>query len=211
MRQRLDDYFYDESDVQSLYRQLREERAIKSRELQLVCKDGSLIKVVADIHGTFDRHGNLVELLGYLFDDSERKRLEAELDSAKRLQSVGALAGGAAHDFNNIITAISGYAALLLKQAEPGTLTHRSALAIQKAGDQASTLTRQLMEFSQKQLQDHQPFDMVLVLEQMRDMLLQLIGKDVGDRGNQGEVTTTLPDDLVPGRERDESFQAGSE
>ena len=97
-------------------------------------------------------------VLGFWLDITDRKNAEAERDrlrealhDAQKLEAIGRLAGGVAHDFNNMLTAIKGYSELLLAGLEPGTRPHHEAEQIRRAAEQASSLPEQLLAFARKQ------------------------------------------------------------
>ena len=112
-----------------------------------------------------------------LVDMAERKALESQLLQAQKMEAVGRLAGGVAHDFNNSLGVILGYTELLMRQAEE---PQRSKLAhILKATQRASGLTRQLLAFSRKQIVDPKVLDMNALLSDLQTMLARLIGEDI--------------------------------
>jgi PAS domain S-box-containing protein len=83
-------------------------------------------------------------------DITERKKLEAQLLQAQKMEAIGQLAGGIAHDFNNILTGILGYANMLKLEARDDELVYEAAITIEKAGERAAELTKQLLGFSRK-------------------------------------------------------------
>ena len=84
-------------------------------------------------------------------DVTEQRRLEEQPRQSQKLEAIGRLAGGVAHDFNNMLTAIGGYTALALDQALAGSALEDDPDEIRKATDRAALLTRQLLAFSRKQ------------------------------------------------------------
>src|SRR5262245_33408754 len=95
------------------------------------------------------------------------------------MEAIGRLAGGVAHDFNNLLTAILGYCDLLVDDLGPNDPRRGDVVEIQKAGERASTLTRQLLAFSRKQIIEPTLFDLNTVVMDVRKMLERLIGEDV--------------------------------
>jgi len=112
-------------------------------------------------------------------DISERKQLEIQLSHAQKMEAVGRLAGGIAHDFNNILTAIKTYSQLLRDGLPPDDARAIDAREIQKSADRASSLTRQLLAFSRKQLLQPRVIDLNDTVAEMERMLVRLIGEDV--------------------------------
>jgi len=108
--------------------------------------------------------------------DSLQKSRDGMLRSA-RLEAVGRLAGGVAHDFNNLIMIIKGYSEMLLDSATPDSRPQIEE--IKKAGDRASALTRQLLAFSRKQILEPQLLDPNQIVKNMVKMLQVLIGEDI--------------------------------
>jgi CheY-like chemotaxis protein len=95
------------------------------------------------------------------------------------MEAVGRLAGGIAHDFNNLLMVISGYTEVLLDRLTPGDPLHSKAAAIQQASDRATTLTRQLLAFSRKQLLELKVIDVNSIVEDMDRLLRPLIGENI--------------------------------
>jgi two-component system, cell cycle sensor histidine kinase and response regulator CckA len=111
-----------------------------------------------------------------LRDVTERRQLERELWRAQRLESVGRLAGGIAQDFNNLLTAIRGYAQLLLAQVEPGSVEHHHAIEIDHAADRAAALTAQLLAFGRRQVLQARPAELNRLVENLEGVLSRLVG-----------------------------------
>ncbi len=126
-----------------------------------------------------DEKGTVVGLIGLGFDITERKELEEQLLQSQKMEAVGRLAGGVAHDFNNILTAIMGYSDVLLEKLPPEDPLRRFPEGILETVDRASNLTNQLLAFSRRQ--DVQPEVLSLndVVADMERMLRRLIGEDV--------------------------------
>ncbi len=119
----------------------------------------------------------LTELKVHL-EERVRQRT-AELVRSQKLESVARLAGGVAHDFNNILMVINGYSALLLGQLQPGDPMYDPIDQIGIAGERATGLTRQLLAFSRQQKDDPQTISFHTLLLGMTEMLRRLIGEDI--------------------------------
>jgi two-component system, cell cycle sensor histidine kinase and response regulator CckA len=115
----------------------------------------------------------------YGSDVTERINLETQLRHAQKLESVGQLAAGVAHDFNNILTIIQGHADRLLDQCEGEAAITEPLKQISAAARRASSLTRQLLMFSRKQVMQPKVIDLNGVLGNMAKMLLRLLGEDI--------------------------------
>jgi len=121
----------------------------------------------------------------YGADVTEMLSLEAQFRHAQKLESVGQLAAGVAHDFNNILTVIQGYTECLLAQcSDPATAT--ALKQIGSATRRAAGLTRQLLMFSRKQVMQPTVLDLNLVLQNLANMLLRLLGEDITLEANYG-------------------------
>jgi two-component system, NtrC family, sensor kinase len=120
---------------------------------------------------------------------TERKRLEIELVQAQKMESIGRLAGGVAHDFNNILTVINGYTQLLLTDEDPGTPAFTNLREIEKSAEHAATLTRQLLAFGRKQVLQPKTVSLNRIVLDIEGMLRRLIGENI-------ELAMVLPNDL---------------
>ena len=121
--------------------------------------------------------GEISGVLGTYMDITERKHLEAQLIQSQKLETVGKLAGGVAHEFNSILTAIIGQSELLLNDLPPGDPLCKNATEIRKAAERAATLTRQLLAYGRKQLLQPEILDLNSVLAGMESTLCHLMGQ----------------------------------
>ena len=126
-----------------------------------------------------DAHGEPLRGVGISMDVTERHTLEAQFQQAQKMEAIGRLAGGVAHDFNNLLTAILGYCELLLVDLDPDDPRQADIAHIQKAGESAAGLTRQLLAFSRKQIIEPTLLDLNVIVADIRAMLGRLIGEDV--------------------------------
>jgi PAS domain S-box-containing protein len=104
---------------------------------------------------------------------------DEQLRQAQKMEAVGLLAGGIAHDFNNLLTAIAGYSGLLLEEMPPDHPLRDDVVEIQKAGESASSLTRQLLAFSRRQILKPQILDLNAVVTRVETLLRRLIGENI--------------------------------
>jgi two-component system cell cycle sensor histidine kinase/response regulator CckA len=126
-----------------------------------------------------DHEGNVIGSVGVLSDITKRQNLEEQLRQAQKMEAVGQLAGGVAHDFNNSLTVISGYASLLLDQIDPGSIEASEVRQIAQASESAASLTRQLLAFSRRQIVALREIDLNAVIEQAAAMLRRILGEEI--------------------------------
>ncbi|MEO7093837.1 MAG: ATP-binding protein [Polyangiales bacterium] len=112
-------------------------------------------------------------------DLRETKRLETELRDAQKMEALGRLAGGVAHDFNNLLTVILSYCAMLARTMEPQSRSAHDVKQIDRAGQRAAELTKQLLAFSRRQVLEPKPLDLGAAVRSMEDMMRRLIGEDI--------------------------------
>jgi len=117
--------------------------------------------------------------IAFVSDISQRKLLEEQLIHAQKMEAVGRLAGGVAHDFNNMLTVISGYNRMLLDDLSPLDPLRGNAEEILKAADRAAALTNQLLAFSRRQIIRPRVLNPNSVLSNTQRMLQRLIGEDI--------------------------------
>ncbi|MGH7893052.1 MAG: PAS domain S-box protein [Candidatus Binatia bacterium] len=133
-----------------------------------------------------DAQGGVSGVIGLISDVTERKRAEAalaqkeaELRQSQKMDAVGRLAGGVAHDFNNLLTVIAGRAELLLRRLPRDEPMSRDIELIRKTSERASTLTRQLLAFSRKQVLQPKILDLNAIVASIAQMLERVIGENI--------------------------------
>jgi PAS domain S-box-containing protein len=160
------------------------------------------------------RRGHIIVMT----DLSERRKLEEQIIHSQKMEAIGRLAGGIAHDFNNLLTSIMGYAEMLQINLEEGTRLRRYTAEISKAAELAASLTRQLLTFSHKQVQQPRVLHVDTVVSDIHQMLKRLIGEDIElvihltskngwVRMDQGQVEQVLMNLVV--NARDAMIQGG--
>jgi PAS domain S-box-containing protein len=110
---------------------------------------------------------------------AERRRIEEQFQQAQKMESIGRLAGGVAHDFNNMLTVIIGYAEMAIKKLEPDQPLIADLREIRQAAEQSANLTRQLLAFARKQTVSPQLIELNETVEGTLKMLRRLIGEDI--------------------------------
>ena len=112
-------------------------------------------------------------------DITERKHLEDQLRQAQKMEAIGRLAGGVAHDFNNLMMIVKGHAELLLQDSRGNEKVHRKAEQIDKAADRAAAVTSQLLAFSRMQVLQPKVISLKAIVEELGRLLPRLIGEDI--------------------------------
>jgi PAS domain S-box-containing protein len=117
--------------------------------------------------------------LNFASDITEQKKLEAQFLQAQKMEAVGRLAGGVAHDFNNLLTVINSNSQLALMELRECDPLREKFESIQKAGEKAANLTRQLLAFSRHQVVEMKVIDLNITLQDLEKMLRRVIGEDI--------------------------------
>ena len=157
------------------------------REARLVCKDGTPIPYQFSCVPLRNSKGEVIGLTGVGTDISERKRLEQQLWQMQKMEAVGRLAGGVAHDFGNLLTVIHVRAQLALHRLGPAEPARQDIELLDETAARAGALVHQLLAFSRKQVLQPKVLDLNAVVEGAAQMLQPLIGADVS------LVTTLAP------------------
>jgi PAS domain S-box-containing protein len=142
-------------------------------------KDGTPYTVRMTIAPVSNDRGEVAHFIAIKEDITEQKTLQEQFLQAQKFEAVGRLAGGVAHDFNNILTAISGYTELILRRLPANDPLLRLAEQIRLSAERASGLTRQLLAFGRKQALQPRVLDLSNVVTDIEKMLRRLIGEDI--------------------------------
>ena len=155
----------------SFLKLLRERKKLEYHEEDLQRVDGKPVHVVENVIGTFNPQGELTGVRTYIFDDTERKRLEDQLRQAQKMENLGSLAGGIAHDFNNILAIMSVNASMLKKIDAPEEKGFERVEAIQHAIHRGVGLVGQLLTFARKTDVLFEPVNLNTALKEIVKML----------------------------------------
>lgn len=162
-------------------------------EKRYVRKDGSHVWVDLTASIIRDEAGGIEYAIAVVHDlthqkkvEHEQERLQAELAQAQKMESVGRLAGGVAHDFNNMLGVILGHLELVLGESPLDPSTRESLLEVQKAAKRSADLTRQLLAFARKQIASPKVLDLNDTVGSMLKMLSRLIGEHIQLRWQPG-------------------------
>jgi PAS domain S-box-containing protein len=142
-------------------------------------KDGTLYEEEGTISPVRNPAGQVTNYVAIKRDVTAEMSLQLQLNQSQKMETVGQLAGGVAHDFNNIVQTILGYCELLLKNTPETDERHSDLREIQRSGERAATLTRQLLAFSRKQMLMPRIHDLNDIVVNFATMLTRLIGENV--------------------------------
>ena len=148
-------------------------------ETTRMAHDERLIEVALTVSPIRGKGGEVVGLVTMVRDISERKRLEQQLLHAQKMEAVGRLAGGVAHEFNNLLSIIVGYAYLVQTSSPDGEPIRAAAEQILAASERATALTRQLLAFSRKQVMRPEVISLNEVTAGLAKILPRLLGEDI--------------------------------
>jgi PAS domain S-box-containing protein len=188
-----------DADPRSLYSQpsyrkdflerLFAEGTVREFAAVMLTREGRRLEVRETANLVRDESGEVVGYQGILRDVTEQHRLEQLLTQGQKMEAIGRLAGGVAHDFNNILTAISGFAELALVGLEPEHAAADDVQEIQQAAERARRLTGQLLDFSRRQVQKPQRVDLNTIIHDFKSFLERTLGSDI-------EISFALAPDL---------------
>jgi PAS domain S-box-containing protein len=161
------------------FSQLTASREVLRRNTVCRRQDGTELNIRESGRAFRDTANQVVHVDGTIEDITEHRQLEERFRQAQKVQAIGQLAGGVAHDFNNILTVISGYSQLLMGEPGFSDETRTNLGRIHDAGHRAAELTRQLLAFSRKQLLQPRIIYLSAVAAEMDPMLQRLVGENI--------------------------------
>lgn len=169
---------YSDAEARKLYLQrLERSGTIKDYEVKLRKKDGEEVIVSVSATAVRDSAGVISSMRGSMRDITDQRRLEGQLIQAQKMESIGNLAGGVAHDFNNYLTAIQGYADLALLEQPGDGIMQEYLDEIKSSSERAADLTRQLLLFGRREEVNLHPLDLGDTIANLQKMLGRLIGE----------------------------------
>jgi two-component system cell cycle sensor histidine kinase/response regulator CckA len=192
------DVFVDPAEQARLMQEFGRGARLDNIEVRWKRKDGSpvTVRLSGRVVNSPEETSDVLEIIAE--DVTERRVLENQFRQAQKMEAVGRLAGGVAHDFNNLLMVISGYTEVLLERTGNNNPLYSKIEAIHQATERATTLTRQLLAFSRKQLLELKVVDVNIIVADMERLLRPLIGENI-------ELQTKLAPDL--GRTRADAGQ----
>ena len=177
----------DRVRLKALYRQ---QGFVKNFETQLYTKSRDKVWISMNAHAVTDPEGNTLYYEGTAENVTERKSLQVQLLQAQKMEAIGTLAGGVAHDFNNILMALMGYANLLqmkMGQNDPSRVYVDQILA---STAKAANITQSLLAFGRKQIMEMKPHKISTIVKDVEKLLRRLMPEDI-------ELTIKLGDDAT--------------
>jgi len=170
------DYLHEEVEILAGFAR---GELVRHFETVRIRKNGQRFDVSTTISPIKDSDGKIIGASKIIRDITERKRLEAQLVQSQKMETVGKLAGGFAHEFNSILTAIIGQSELLLGDLPAGSPLAKNATEISKAAGRAARLTQQLLAYGRKQFLQQEILDLNRVIASMESMFHHLMGIEV--------------------------------
>ena len=161
------------------FKQLIRNKKLQNLNYIFVTKNGKEIPVEVSAALLKGTNGKTTGIVGVIKDISERRNLEVQLLQAIKMEAIGRLAGGIAHDFNNWLTVIQGYSELLLTSLEKEDPLYYNIKQINKAGERAESLTRQLLAFSRRQVMQIRTLDLNRLIKDIEKMLRRLLTENI--------------------------------
>ena len=155
-------------------------------EMEIITATGKRVWVRTIGEAVRDEHGKIIKVQGAFQDISEQKKaedeqekLQSQLRQAQKMESVGRLAGGVAHDFNNMLTIINGYAEMMSDILDPADPMYENVREIHDAGKRSAVIVRKLLAFARKQTISPEPMNLNDSVSIMLKMLQRLIGENI--------------------------------
>jgi PAS domain S-box-containing protein len=173
------DIFRHDGEYQHLADLLMRTEEVKDIEMAWKKKDDTSITVRCSGRRINDENGAPAYFAVFAEDVTEKRVLERQLRMAQKMEAIGRLSGGIAHDFNNLLGVIIGYSRVLKRALGAGNALCEHALEIEKAGERAASLTKQLLAFSRQQVLTPAILDLNTLASDMQGMLPRLLGEDI--------------------------------
>ncbi|MGQ9494302.1 MAG: GAF domain-containing protein [Anaerolineae bacterium] len=180
------DLYPDATQKRTWFRTLMQEGYVEATEMRLQRRDGAEVHILGGGVLRRDAEGNILGTEMMFMDitalkraEEEHKKLEEQLRQAQKMEALGLLAGGIAHEFNNLLTIIKGNAELGLLALTPSQTNYQELLTIYKTAERAAELTRQVLAISRRQILQRQGLDLNTLITNVATMLRRLIGEHI--------------------------------
>lgn len=175
----VDDLYQDPEERSLVLEEIATKGFVKDKEVRMRKRDGEQVWVSINSNAKYDNEGRLVWIDGIYEDITNKKQLELQLQQSQKMEAIGTLAGGVAHDFNNILTAIIGYGNLLKIKFGTNEAVMNYITPMLAAADKATQLTKSLLVFSRKQAVSLKKTNINDIVDGMSKLLLRVIGDDI--------------------------------
>jgi len=181
-------FYYDPTEANRLFDLIRAKKKLEYAETKFCRRNGKTLYVMQNLLGKFNERNELIEVKGYIFDDTRRKELEHQLMHSQKMESLGTLAGGIAHDFNNILSIILGHTELL-KTNRGNRIENLEAVV--KSVQRGALLVRKLLTFAKKSDVTIVSVAMNVMIQEVTSLLSQTFPKVI-------EISSDLSPDIPP-------------
>jgi PAS domain S-box-containing protein len=190
LQRRMTQFFENPEDAERFSRLVMEKEEAKDFPIRMKRKDGAIIETLVSARAKKLRDGTIESLSGAIRDVTERKRLQDQLSQAQKMEAVGTLAGGVAHDFNNVLQVALGYSELLLGDEKLPEHCRSDLRKVYDSAKRGADLVQRLMTFSRKTEIKPQPLNLNRRITELRKMLERTIPKMV-------EIDLILGEDIA--------------
>ena len=195
-------YGNEKEDAKAIMKELMEKGELRDHEMKFIRKDGELVDINLSASLLKDEKGEVIGTLGIYRDITEKKHLEAQLAQAQRVEAIGTLAGGIAHNFNNLLMAIQGNTSLMLLNKTSSDPDYERLRNIEKSVQSGSRLTRQLLGYAREGRYEIRPSSLNQLVEETSNTfgttkkeitLHRELAKDLwGIKADQGQIEQVL-------------------
>ncbi len=173
------DFYADPAERERFLADLQKDGSVADYQITLKNRDGAIVICSVSAKIQRDSRGRPEKIIGNIRDISERVALEKQLLHAQKMESVGRLAGGVAHDFNNMLGVILGYTEMILDQVDEHQPLYPALREIERAAQRSANLTGQLLAFARRQTVSPRVIDLNQTVEGMLTMLRRLVGEAI--------------------------------
>jgi two-component system, cell cycle sensor histidine kinase and response regulator CckA len=166
-------------DYDRFLEDLQKNESLKDYELVLKKKDGTKLTAHVTALALKDNNNKIIAHEGIIRDITDKRLLEQQLFQSQKMDSIGMLAGGIAHDFNNILTAMNGYAEMVLMGLNKDDPNYKRVNNILQGGKQAENLVKQLLAFSRKQFIETKVTDINVIIGELEPIFRKVVTEDI--------------------------------
>ena len=179
LKSNVNDLYLHKNTRSNFIKRIKEEKKVENMTAKYRTITGEIVTVRENSVGIFDKSGRLKRMLIYLQNISKQEELQKQLMQAQKMESLGRVAGGIAHDLNNMLVPIKGYTDMLLLQTPKDSPIYSKLVEIDKASDRATALIKEILAFSKKQILNIETFDLNGEIERFANILKKLIGEKI--------------------------------